>query len=81
MESYNNSGDQIPANIGLGENMLEKPSRSLEDVFSVTIFCLLRRLEDVFKGLGRLIIVTPHYDKNRQPFGDLFKFWSCSTLL
>ena len=33
-----NSGDQIPANIGLGENVLEKPSRSLEDVFSVTIF-------------------------------------------
>ena len=36
-----------PANIRLGEDVLKTSSRRLQDVFSVTFFCLLRRLEDI----------------------------------
>ena len=37
----------IPANIRLGEDVLKTPWRRLQDVFSVTFFCLPRRLEDI----------------------------------
>ena len=36
-----------PANIRLGEGVLKTSWRRLEDVFSVTFFCLPRRLEDI----------------------------------
>ena len=59
--------------------------RRVEDVLSVTIFCLSRRLEDVLKTyprhFGRGKVVTLHYDKNRQPLCDLIRFWLCSTSL
>ena len=38
---------KIPANIRLGEDVLKTPWSRLEDVFSVTFFCLPRRLEDI----------------------------------
>ena len=41
--------------------------RHVEDLFSVTIFRLPRRL-------GRQNTVTLHYDKSRQLFYDLFRF-------
>ena len=37
----------LPANIRLGEDVLKTSSRRLQDIFSVTIFCLPRRLEDI----------------------------------
>ena len=37
----------IPANIRLSKDVLETSWRRLEDVFSVTFFCLPRRLEDI----------------------------------
>ena len=40
-------GSTFPANIRLGENVLKTSSRRLQDVFSVTFFCLPRRLEDI----------------------------------
>ena len=36
-----------PANIRLGKDVLKTSSRRLQDVFSVTFFCLPRRLEDI----------------------------------
>ena len=39
----------IPANIRLGEDVLKTSWRRLEYVFSVTFFCLPRRLEDVLE--------------------------------
>ena len=39
----------FPANIRLGEDVLKTSSRRLQDVFSVTFFCLPRRFEDVLK--------------------------------
>ena len=39
----------FPANLRLGEDVLKTSSRRLQDVFSVTFFCLPRRLEDVLK--------------------------------
>ena len=42
-----------PANIRLGEDVLKTYWRHLQDVFSVTFFCLLRRLEDVLKTSWR----------------------------
>ena len=38
-----------PANIRLGEDVLKTSWRRLEDVFSVSFFCLPRCLEDVLK--------------------------------
>ena len=46
LRQFNSS---IPANIRLGEDVLKTSSRRLQDVFSVTFFCLPRRLEDVLK--------------------------------
>ena len=43
------SNTTVPANIRLGEEVLKTSSRRLQDVFSVTFFCLPRRLEDVLK--------------------------------
>ena len=37
----------LPANIRLGKDVLKTSWRHLEDVFSVTFFCLPRRLEDI----------------------------------
>ena len=42
-----------PANICLGEDALKTSWRRLEDVFSVTFFCLPRRLEHVLKTSWR----------------------------
>ena len=44
--STHNLGND-PANIRLGEDVLKTSSRRLQDVFSVTFFCLPRRLEDI----------------------------------
>ena len=41
--------NSFPANIRLGEDVLKTYWRRLQDVFSVTFFCLPRRLEDVLK--------------------------------
>ena len=43
----------FPANIRLGEDVLKTSSRRLQDVFSVTFFCLPRRLEDALKTSWR----------------------------
>ena len=40
--------------------------RRLENVFSLSIFYLLRRLQK-FKRLGKQKVVTLHYYKHRQP--------------
>ena len=45
--------NSFPANIRLGEDVLKTYWRRLQDVFSVTFFCLPRRLEDVLKTSGR----------------------------
>ena len=42
-----------PANIRLGQDVLKTSWRLLEDVFSVTFFCLLRCLEDILKTSWR----------------------------
>ena len=42
-----------PANIRLGQDVLKTSWRRLEDVFSVTFFCLPRRLENVLKTSWR----------------------------
>ena len=39
----------LPANIRLGEDVLKTSSTRLQDVFSVTFFCLPRRRVDVLK--------------------------------
>ena len=57
----------IPANICLGEDDLKISLRGLEDAFRVII--------------SRREIVTRHYNKNRQPFCDLFRSWLSSTFL
>ena len=43
----------LPANIRLGEDVLKMSWRWLQHVFSVTFFCLLRRLQDALKTSSR----------------------------
>ena len=43
----------LPANIRLGEDVLKTSWRWLQHVFSVTSFCLLRRLQDALKTSSR----------------------------
>ena len=42
-----------PANIRLGEDVLKMSSRRLQDVFSVTFFCLPRRFPYVLQTSSR----------------------------
>ena len=51
--SCQSSFDSIPAKIRLGEDVLKTSWRRLQDVFSVTFFCLPRRAEDVLKTSSR----------------------------
>ena len=45
--------NMCPANIRLDEDVLKTSWRRLEDDFSVTFFCLSRRLQDVLKTSSR----------------------------
>ena len=59
--------------------------RCFEEVLKMSRWCLQRKNFPSFKTswrcLGRQKIVTLHYDKSRQPFWALLRFWLCFTSL
>ena len=65
--SHDFSAKRCPANIRLGEDVLKMSWRRLEDVFSVTFFCLPRCLE-------RQIGINKHKCKAGEQIGMIYSF-------